>query len=151
MPINPKSSKSIYYLEAEERWKLIELFSDLATIKRKFRPRSKSLSDTEKDYLCLLLCGHSYKNIAKMKQCNEGTVTKALSDPEGGLYRYIEKLTGKIIEDWRDVIIYILFTDKYYKMPVQTVTIDFPENLSEEHLSKVFGALKQILGNKNEG
>jgi hypothetical protein len=50
------------YIEASQNWNLEQLFTDLAEIKGK--GKSKGLTHTEKELICLLLIGSSPDTIA---------------------------------------------------------------------------------------
>lgn len=123
-----------YYLgyeEASKNWDIERLFSDLGKVKAEFSKTAKNLSDTEKQYLCLLLLRHSPQEIANTLKVQTQTVRKTLS---GNLYRYLnalleQKAKEKKIKDWQDVA--RLLADEGYKQKKQSNNIlpSSPEEL----------------------
>jgi hypothetical protein len=71
------------YQEAVQFWNLDKLFQDLDQIK------GKSLSDTEKEFLCYLLLGNTPKDIAEKRGGKERSVSVELSKK---LYPLLKKL-----------------------------------------------------------
>jgi hypothetical protein len=107
---------SNHHNEAAKEWNLSRLYSDLATVNDEDNPPSKkSVLETHKEYLCLLLMHVSPKEIAEKKNLRVNTVRDTLSQK---LYPYIQKLVNHIhqnvkagaekkIRDWRDVPIFL--------------------------------------------
>jgi len=80
--------------EAAKEWDLSRLYSDLATANDEDNPPSKkSVLETDKEYLCLLLMHVSPKEIAEKKNLRVNTVRDTLSQK---LYPYIQKLVNHI-------------------------------------------------------
>lgn len=91
-----------WLIEAADRWDLESLYDALAAAKTRETPyKRKGLTKTEKRYLRGLLSGHSPDEIAQKLDKHPGTVRESLCE---NLYPYINKLTGKKVKNWRDVI-----------------------------------------------
>ncbi|XZN98804.1 MAG: helix-turn-helix transcriptional regulator [Microcoleus sp.] len=85
------------FVEAESRWDLKTLYSDLATVK------GKPLTPVEKLHLRGLLCGHSPAEIAEKLQKNPKGVETDLC---ASIYKYVKGFVGKgieKIENWRNI------------------------------------------------
>ena len=93
------------FAEAARDWDLNKLYADLGKAKKIWAPHKKrGLSDTEKEYLRGLLCGHSPDEIAKRLMKNLSGVRSALANT---IYRYVEVLTERdanTLSNWRDVV-----------------------------------------------
>ncbi|MEG4628026.1 helix-turn-helix domain-containing protein [Microcoleus sp. w1-18aA5] len=85
------------FVEAESRWDLKTLYSDLAAVK------GKPLTPVEKLHLQGLLCGYSPAEIAeKLKKNPKGVET----DLCASIYKYVKAFVGKgieKIENWRNI------------------------------------------------
>lgn len=97
-------------LQANKSWDVEKLFVDLGKAKKTLVPRSKSLSSTEKIFLCLLLCENSPETIAQRLHRDVNGVKTELSK---GLYSYIEIFLGQRPKNWRQIIIW--FEQRGYK------------------------------------
>ena len=91
------------YTEASRNWNLAQLFSDLAEIKG--QGKSRGLTHTEKELLCLVLIGTSPTAIATIRSTTIGSVKTELSTK---IYDYANQLISQKahqdkILDWRDV------------------------------------------------
>jgi len=85
------------FVEAESRWDLKTLYSDLAAVK------GKPLTPVEKLHLRGLLCGFSPAEIAeKLKKNPKGVETDLCAT----IYKYVKAFVGKgieKIENWRNI------------------------------------------------
>ncbi|MEG3923606.1 helix-turn-helix domain-containing protein [Microcoleus sp. D3_18a_C4] len=85
------------FVEAESRWDLKTLYSDLAAVK------GKPLTPVEKLHLRGLLCGYSPAEIAeKLKKNPKGVETDLCAT----IYKYVKAFLGKgveKIENWRNI------------------------------------------------
>ncbi|MEG4840607.1 helix-turn-helix domain-containing protein [Microcoleus sp. B9-D4] len=97
------------FVEAESRWDLKTLYSDLAAVK------GKPLTPVEKLHLRGLLCGFSPAEIAeKLKKNPKGVET----DLCASIYKYVKAFVGKgieKIENWRNITEWL--EDAGYKTP----------------------------------
>jgi len=85
------------FVEAESRWDLKTLYSDLAAVK------GKPLTPVEKLHLRGLLCGYSPAEIAEKLQKNPKGVETDLC---ASIYKYVKAFLGKgveKIENWRNI------------------------------------------------
>ncbi|MEG4227742.1 helix-turn-helix domain-containing protein [Microcoleus sp. N9_A2] len=85
------------FVEAESRWDLKTLYSDLAAVK------GKPLTPVEKLHLRGLLCGYSPAEIAEKLQKNPKGVETDLC---ATIYKYVKAFVGKgieKIENWRNI------------------------------------------------
>ena len=85
------------FVEAESRWDLKTLYTDLAAVK------GKPLTPVEKLHLRGLLCGNSPAEIAEKLQKNPKGVETDLC---ATIYRYVKGFVGKgieKIENWRNI------------------------------------------------
>ncbi|MEG4444693.1 helix-turn-helix domain-containing protein [Microcoleus sp. AT9_B5] len=85
------------FVEAESRWDLKTLYSDLAAVK------GKPLTPVEKLHLRGLLCGYSPAEIAeKLRKNPKGVETDLCAT----IYKYVKAFVGKgieKIENWRNI------------------------------------------------
>ncbi|MBE9116463.1 hypothetical protein IQ249_11185 [Lusitaniella coriacea LEGE 07157] len=91
------------FQQAQDNWKLEQLYQDLTTAKQEYCGKRKKLTPVEMSCLRGLLCGYSPPEIA----------TELNREPRGlrvdlsrGLYRYVEVLAQREsneLNDWRDV------------------------------------------------
>jgi hypothetical protein len=120
-------------LEAQEKSgiDLRRLLSDLNKIKKEFYPRSKSLSDTEIQYLCLSLSRYSKGEIAyyfyrhkipsaeELKNCEDlKKLTRNLnSEMSSRIHKYLKKLMdieeNKRKPSWKKIIDFLHQGDQY--------------------------------------
>jgi DNA-binding CsgD family transcriptional regulator len=127
----------IGYEEVSKHWEIERLFVDLGKVKAKFMKTAKSLSDNEKQYLCLLLLRHNPQEIASKFKVKPETVRKALSD---NLYRYLNALLEQKIEErkvkerkikeWQDVA--PVLEDEGYKQQKQLPNNILPASSLED-------------------
>ncbi|MEP6519758.1 helix-turn-helix domain-containing protein [Microcoleus vaginatus] len=111
------------FVEAESRWDLKTLYSDLAAVK------GKPLTPVEKLHLRGLLCGFSPAEIAeKLKKNPKGVET----DLCASIYKYVKAFLGKgveKIENWRNIAEWLedagYKTQSSAKLPVKDL---LPEN-----------------------
>lgn len=139
--------------EAAKTWEIQKLFADLEARQRRLNPDSKGPSDFEKQCLCLLLAGKSQDEIAEYLQTTVGTLRVKWSRGKG-LYYWIKKLTGRQIDDWRDVILLLL--NKGYRKAEEPrekeetmlfMTCDV--EVSEEILRQLEEKVRQITGSRS--
>ena len=78
------------FADAQQRWQLASLYSDLAIAK------GRGLTPVEKTYLRGLLCGYSPTEMATQLQVKNDSIRNTLSR---GLYRYLETLLSQDAED----------------------------------------------------
>ena len=78
------------YTEASRNWNLAQLFSDLAEIKG--QGKSRGLTHTEKELLCLVLIGTSPTAIATIRSTTIGSVKTELSTK---IYDYANQLISQ--------------------------------------------------------
>ena len=105
------------FVEAESRWDLKTLYSDLAAVK------GKPLTPVEKLHLRGLLCGFSPAEIAeKLKKNPKGVET----DLCASIYKYVKAFVGKgieKIENWRNIAEWLedagYKTKSQAKLPIQ--------------------------------
>ena len=128
-----------------QKWDLDRLFRDLLSAKKRLKRRSKTLSTFEIDYLCLVLAGYKPQDIADKINWKIQALRAEVST---GLYPYITELTGKVIEDWRDVIISL--EEAGYKQPkpkrVMVIIIDDTDAMETENISQL---LNQLVGDRS--
>ena len=105
------------FVEAESRWDLKTLYSDLAAVK------GKPLTPVEKLHLRGLLCGNSPAEIAEKLQKNPKGVETDLC---ATIYRYVKGFVGKgieKIENWRNIAEWLedagYKTKSQAKLPIQ--------------------------------
>ncbi|MEG4029514.1 MULTISPECIES: helix-turn-helix domain-containing protein [unclassified Microcoleus] len=111
------------FVEAESRWDLKTLYSDLAAVK------GKPLTPVEKLHLRGLLCGFSPAEIAeKLKNNPKGVETDLCAT----IYKYVKAFLGKgieKIENWRNIAEWLedagYKTQSSAKLPVKDL---LPEN-----------------------
>ncbi len=121
-------------LEAQSRSgiDLRRLLSDLSKIKQEFYPHTKSLSDTEIQYLCLSLSRYSQGQIAyffykhKIPDFDELTNCKDLqrliknlnAEMSSRIHKYLKKLMNIELDarkpSWKKVIDFLQQFDRYY-------------------------------------
>ena len=105
------------FVEAESRWDLKTLYSDLAAVK------GKPLTPVEKLHLRGLLCGNSPAEIAEKLQKNPKGVETDLC---ATIYKYVKVFVGKgieKIENWRNIAEWLedagYKTKSQAKLPIQ--------------------------------
>jgi hypothetical protein len=120
---------------------LRRLLLDLSKIKQEFYPHTKSLSDSETQYLCLSLSRYSQAQIAyyfykhkiptaeELKNCEDiQRLTKNLnSEMSSRIHKYL-KILMNIEEDerkpsWRKIIDFLSQSDRYYLADRSTTVI----------------------------
>jgi WD40 repeat protein len=94
----PSRQHEAKFTQAENEWKLFQLYADLTCAKQQCSSghKRKVLTKVEKCYLRGLLCRHSPEQIAQELGNTVGTVLDALAK---GLYRYIEELLNDKVEE----------------------------------------------------
>ena len=110
------------FVEAESRWDLKTLYSDLAAVK------GKPLTPVEKLHLRGLLCGNSPAEIAEKLQKNPKGVETDLC---ATIYRYVKGFVGKgieKIENWRNIAEWLEDAGYKTKPPAK---FPIPDGLSE--------------------
>jgi len=141
--------------EAANSWKTEQLFLDLEEVRRELTSNKKGIEQWHKEYLCLLLTGHTPRKIAQEYLYMTIESLRVKLSAKGGLYDCIRKLTSSEITDWRDVII-LLLNQGYRKSEskpsereetIIIVTCDV--DISEPLLRKVETTMKKITGSNN--
>jgi len=126
---------------AAQKWDIDKLFADLAVVKKIYKPQTKELSDFEKHYLCLLLSGNKFDQIASQMKRTVGSIKVDLSN---GLNIYIKELTGKSVENWRDPIIFL--EEKGYKKRMVVIVID---GVTASDTQLILDRLQEISGDRS--
>ncbi len=121
------------YLEAQEKSgiDLKQLQSDLSKIKQEFYPQSKSLSDTERQYLYLSLSRYSKRQIAyyfykhkipnaeELKNCEDlhRLMRNLNSEMSSKIHKYLKRLMNIAESDrkpsWKKIIDFLQQSDRY--------------------------------------
>ena len=99
--------KSFIYERAAQYWQIDRLFLDLGLVRRRLGSKREVLEQWQQNYLCLVLTGHEPGQIANYLQLSVGSLRSRLAAARG-LYRCINRLTGKDIRNWRDIILFLL-------------------------------------------
>ncbi len=130
--------------DAFQRWDMERLFRDLLAVKQQMRRKIKSLSAFEVDYLQLLLTGHKPADIA---QKINWSINSLKVEASNGLYQYISMLTGKDIEDWRDII--IALEESGYKRRPKRIMVIVIDDTDELETNTIMQQIGQITGDRS--
>ncbi|MCS6814072.1 MAG: DUF1822 family protein [Cyanobacteria bacterium] len=133
------------YDQAAQKWDMERLFDDLLTVKQRMKPRAKTLSAFEMDYLCLLLAGYKPQDIANKINWQIAGLRAELSK---GLYQYITELADRAIEDWRDVII-ALEEAGYKRRKPQRMMVIIIDDTDAMETENIVSRLNQLVGDRS--
>ena len=112
-------SLSDQFPEAASSWNLLQLYADLTAAKRQYTGIQKQqLTPLEQAYLRAILCGQSPPKIATALQRD---IRGLRVDLSRGLYRYIETLTLRHPQDWKEIPVILEAAGYKQKANVETV------------------------------
>lgn len=133
------------YDQAAQKWDMERLFNDLLVVKQRVKPRAKTLSAFETDYLCLLLAGYKPQDIANRINWQIAGLRAELSK---GLYQYVTELADRAIEDWRDVII-ALEEAGYKRRKPQRMMVIIIDDTDAMETENIVSRLNQLVGDRS--
>ncbi|GET44150.1 NB-ARC domain-containing protein [Microseira wollei] len=119
--VSSQSERSLseQFPEAATSWNLLELYKDLTAAKRQYTGIQKQqLTPLEQAYLRGILCGQSPPKIATRLQRD---IRGLRVDLSRGLYRYIETLTLRHPQDWKEIPVILEAAGYKQKANVETV------------------------------
>jgi NB-ARC domain len=119
--VSSQSERSLsdQFPEAASSWSLPQLYTDLTAAKRQYTGIQKQqLTLLEQAYLRGILCGQSPPKIATALQRD---IRGLRVDLSRGLYRYIETLTLRHPQDWKEIPVILEAAGYKQKANVETV------------------------------
>jgi hypothetical protein len=149
---------------------LRRLLLDLNKIKQEFYPQSKSLSDTEIQYLCLSLSRYSQGQIAyyfykhkipsaeELENCEDlHRLTRNLnSEMSSRIHKYLKRLMDMAEDErkpsWKKIIDFLQQSDRYHLSPSLTrvitklsvlIEIESSQSLDRNQIQQLNDLLKQ--------